>query len=122
MNAGPMPLRNAVAGRSMFSHRDLREYKSLEAAQNPRLPGTPVLSSGVGVTAAGWQQPAAKSETRYMRLGEIMIVIGLILLIVGFLTGITILWTIGIIVLLLGLIALLLGSIGHPVGGRRHYW
>ena len=51
-----------------------------------------------------------------------MIAIGLILLIIGFLTGIAILWTIGIIVLLLGLIALLLGTLGHPVGGRRHYW
>ncbi len=51
-----------------------------------------------------------------------MIAIGIILLIIGFLTGISILWTIGIIVLVLGLIALLLGTMGHPVGGRRHYW
>ena len=51
-----------------------------------------------------------------------MIVIGIILLIIGFLTGIAILWTIGIIVLVLGLIAFLLGTLGHPVGGRRHYW
>jgi Family of unknown function (DUF6131) len=57
-----------------------------------------------------------------MRLGEIMIAIGLILLIIGFLAGISVLWTIGIIVLLLGLIAMLLGSMGRPVGGRRHYW
>ena len=51
-----------------------------------------------------------------------MIAIGIILLIIGFLTGIAILWTIGIIVLVIGLIALLLGTMGHPVGGRRHYW
>ena len=51
-----------------------------------------------------------------------MIAIGIILLIIGFLTGFSILWTIGIIVLVLGLIALLLGTMGHPVGGRRHYW
>jgi membrane-bound ClpP family serine protease len=51
-----------------------------------------------------------------------MIAIGIVLLVIGFLTGIAIVWTIGIIVLVLGLIALLLGSVGHPLGGRRHYW
>ena len=51
-----------------------------------------------------------------------MIAIGIILLILGLLTGIGILWTIGIIVLVLGLIAILLGYMGHPVGGRKHYW
>jgi Family of unknown function (DUF6131) len=51
-----------------------------------------------------------------------MIAIGIILLIIGFITGFSIVWTIGIIVLVLGLIALLLGSVGHPIGGRRHYW
>ncbi|MDQ2813735.1 MAG: DUF6131 family protein [Actinomycetota bacterium] len=51
-----------------------------------------------------------------------MIALGIILLIIGFVAKIAIVWTIGIIVLVLGLIAILLGSIGHPVGGRRHYW
>jgi hypothetical protein len=51
-----------------------------------------------------------------------MIVLGIILLIIGFVAKIAIVWTIGIVVLVLGLIAVLLGSIGHPVGGRRHYW
>jgi hypothetical protein len=51
-----------------------------------------------------------------------MILLGLILLIIGFITGIAIVWTIGIVVLAVGLILILLGSIGHPVGGRRHYW
>jgi hypothetical protein len=51
-----------------------------------------------------------------------MIVLGIILLIIGFVAKIAIVWTIGIVVLVLGLIAILLGSIGHPVGGRRHYW
>ena len=51
-----------------------------------------------------------------------MIILGLILLLIGFLAHIAIVWTIGIVVLVLGLIAVLLGSIGHPVGGRRHYW
>jgi Family of unknown function (DUF6131) len=51
-----------------------------------------------------------------------MIILGIILLIIGFVAKIAIVWTIGIVVLVLGLIAILLGSIGHPVGGRRHYW
>ena len=51
-----------------------------------------------------------------------MIVLGIILLIIGFVAKIPIVWTIGIVVSVLGLIAVLLGSIGHPVGGRRHYW
>jgi Family of unknown function (DUF6131) len=51
-----------------------------------------------------------------------MIVLGIILLIIGFVAKIAIVWTIGIVVVVLGLIAILLGSIGHPVGGRRHYW
>jgi Family of unknown function (DUF6131) len=51
-----------------------------------------------------------------------MIILGIILLIIGFVAKIAIIWTIGIVVLVLGLIAILLGSIGHPVGGRRHYW
>jgi len=51
-----------------------------------------------------------------------MIALGIILLIIGFVAKIAIVWTIGIVVLVLGLIAVLLGSIGHPVGGRRHYW
>jgi hypothetical protein len=51
-----------------------------------------------------------------------MILLGLILLIIGFIAKIAIVWTIGIVVLVVGLILILLGSIGHPVGGRRHYW
>jgi hypothetical protein len=109
----------------MFSRLDLRKYKCLEAAKNPRFNrhtrsrqrAADLTSRGL-LTAAG----AKLRDPLTMRPGEIMIAIGLILLIIGFLTGIAILWTIGIIVLLLGLITLLLGSMGHPVGGRRHYW
>lgn len=51
-----------------------------------------------------------------------MIVLGIILLIVGYLLGISILWTLGIILVVVGVILVLLGSVGHPIGGRRHYW
>jgi cell division protein FtsW (lipid II flippase) len=51
-----------------------------------------------------------------------VIVLGIILLIVGYLLGISILWTLGIILVVVGVILVLLGSVGHPIGGRRHYW
>ncbi|WP_085998983.1 DUF6131 family protein [Nocardia higoensis] len=51
-----------------------------------------------------------------------MIVLGLILLIVGWLLGINLLVTAGIIVLLVGAVLWIAGSVGHPVGGRRHYY
>lgn len=51
-----------------------------------------------------------------------MIALGVILLIVGFLLKISILWTIGIILLVIGAVLFLLGSVGHPVGGRRHFF
>jgi hypothetical protein len=51
-----------------------------------------------------------------------MVILGIILLVVGLLTGIAILWWLGIVLLAVGLILLLLGSVGHPLGGRRHYW
>lgn len=51
-----------------------------------------------------------------------MIVLGIVLLIVGYLLGISILWTLGIILVVVGVILVLLGSVGHPIGGRRHYW
>jgi len=51
-----------------------------------------------------------------------VIVLGIVLLIVGYLLGISILWTLGIILVVVGVILVLLGSVGHPIGGRRHYW
>ena len=51
-----------------------------------------------------------------------MIIFGLILLLIGFVTGIAIVWTIGMIVLVVGLVLWLLGAMGHPIGGRRHYF
>lgn len=52
----------------------------------------------------------------------LVIVLGIVLLIVGYLLGISILWTLGIILVVVGVILVLLGSVGHPIGGRRHYW
>lgn len=51
-----------------------------------------------------------------------MIILGLILLVVGYLIGIPLLMTAGIILLIVGAILFLVGSVGHPVGGRRHYY
>jgi Flp pilus assembly protein protease CpaA len=51
-----------------------------------------------------------------------VIICGLILLLIGFVTGIAIVWTIGMIVLVVGLVLWLLGAMGHPIGGRRHYF
>lgn len=51
-----------------------------------------------------------------------MIALGIVLLIIGFLTGIAIVWTLGIIALVLGLILFLAGAVGHPFGGRRHWY
>ncbi|MFI9504345.1 DUF6131 family protein [Nocardia sp. NPDC052566] len=51
-----------------------------------------------------------------------MIVLGLILLVLGYLLGIPLLTTAGIILLIIGAVLFLIGSVGHPVGGRRHYY
>ena len=51
-----------------------------------------------------------------------MIVLGVVLLVIGFVTGIPIAWTIGMILLVVGLVLWLLGAMGHPVGGRKHYY
>lgn len=51
-----------------------------------------------------------------------MIILGIILLVVGFLLSIHILWILGVIALVIGLVLLLASAIGHPVGGRRHYY
>ena len=51
-----------------------------------------------------------------------MLIIGIILLILGFVFSISILWTIGIIILVIGAILWILGAVGHPVGGRRHWF
>lgn len=53
---------------------------------------------------------------------DTMIALGIVLLIIGFLTGIAIVWTLGIIALVLGLILFLAGAVGHPFGGRRHWY
>lgn len=51
-----------------------------------------------------------------------MIILGLILAIVGYLLGIGILTTLGVILIVIGLVLLLIGAVGHPVGGRRHWF
>ncbi|MFD3539152.1 DUF6131 family protein [Streptomyces sp. NPDC058662] len=51
-----------------------------------------------------------------------MIVLGIILLIIGFVTGISILWTLGIVLVVIGAVLWIIGAVGHPVGGRKHYW
>jgi Family of unknown function (DUF6131) len=51
-----------------------------------------------------------------------MILLGIVLLIIGFVAKIAVVWTIGLVVIAIGLLFILLGFIGHPVGGRRHYW
>jgi uncharacterized protein DUF6131 len=51
-----------------------------------------------------------------------MIIGGLALIVLGWLLGIGILVTLGTIVLVIGVVLLLIGAIGHPLGGRRHYY
>lgn len=51
-----------------------------------------------------------------------MILIGIILLVLGFLLGFHLLWVLGIVALVVGLILLLAGSLGHPLGGRAHWF
>ena len=52
-----------------------------------------------------------------------MIVFGICLLIIAALIPkLAMLWGVGIIVVAVGLIMLVLGSVGHPIGGRRHYY
>ena len=51
-----------------------------------------------------------------------MLIVGIICLVLGFVLGISILWTIGIIILVIGAILWILGAVGHPVGGRRHWF
>ena len=51
-----------------------------------------------------------------------MFLLGLLLLILGFVLGIQILWVIGIVLIVLGLVAGVGGYVGHPVGGRRHWF
>jgi hypothetical protein len=51
-----------------------------------------------------------------------MIVLGLILLVLGWLLGIHLLVTLGIIVVAIGLILVIVGLVGHPVGGRSHWY
>jgi hypothetical protein len=76
-------------------------------------------------TGARVAQPLDLSIAQSVRETErpaAMIVLGIILLIAGFLLKISILWTIGIILLVIGVVLAILGSVGHPVGGRRHYF
>lgn len=51
-----------------------------------------------------------------------MILIGIILLVLGYLLGIHILWVLGIAALVVGLILLAAGALGHPLGGRAHWF
>jgi hypothetical protein len=51
-----------------------------------------------------------------------MLILGVILLILGYLLGIPPLTTIGLVLLIAGAILAVLGGLGHPLGGRRHYW
>ena len=65
---------------------------------------------------------AVRSAAASLRLGDIMIVLGIVLLLIGWLAGIPILTTLGVILLVIGAVLFLLGSTGRPVGGRAHYW
>jgi hypothetical protein len=51
-----------------------------------------------------------------------MLVLGVVLLVLGYFLGIGILETLGLILVVVGAILALLGGIGHPVGGRQHFW
>lgn len=51
-----------------------------------------------------------------------MIVLGAILLILGWVLGISPLYTIGLVLLLIGAVLWVLGYVGHPVGGRGHWF
>jgi hypothetical protein len=51
-----------------------------------------------------------------------MFVLGLVLLLVGILLGINILFVIGLVLLIVGLCLFGLGYVGHPVGGRAHWF
>lgn len=51
-----------------------------------------------------------------------MILIGIILLVLGFLLGFHLLWILGIAALVIGLILVLAGMLGHPLGGRAHWF
>jgi hypothetical protein len=51
-----------------------------------------------------------------------MIVAGIIAILIAWLTGIGVLYTIGLILIVIGVVLLIAGSVGHPVGGRRHYY
>ncbi|WP_284236246.1 DUF6131 family protein [Mycobacterium antarcticum] len=54
-----------------------------------------------------------------LRIGLIMIVLGIVLLLIGYFAGISILYTIGGILVVVGVILWILGAVGRPVGGRK---
>jgi len=52
-----------------------------------------------------------------------VIVLGIVLLIVGWLIPtIPLVIQLGIVLIVIGVILEILGAVGHPVGGRRHYY
>jgi membrane-bound ClpP family serine protease len=52
-----------------------------------------------------------------------MIILGIILIAVGLLVPkLAVFFTIGLILLVIGIALLVLSSVGHPVGGRRHWY
>lgn len=51
-----------------------------------------------------------------------MIILGIVLLILGLLLGIGLFTTLGLILLVIGIVLAVLGSVGHPIGGRNHYY
>jgi Family of unknown function (DUF6131) len=52
-----------------------------------------------------------------------MIILGIIFLIIAaFVAKLAVLWTIGLILIAVGLILVVVSALGHPVGGRRHWF
>lgn len=51
-----------------------------------------------------------------------MIILGIVLLILGLLLGIGLFTTLGLILLVIGIVLAVLGGVGHPIGGRNHYY
>jgi hypothetical protein len=79
-----------------------------------------VAGCGVTIKAKLWQLRRANGFTSLW--GCSVLIVGIICLVLGFVLGISILWTIGIIILVIGAILWILGAVGHPVGGRRHWF
>ena len=51
-----------------------------------------------------------------------MILLGIVLVVIGWLIHLSILMTLGVILIVVGLILWVVGAMGHPVGGRSHWY